>query len=84
MGFIAEAIIQFFLEVICYGIGRILIPLISFGTARAANLKELTRSGSTIYTRRDGVIVLSDDVTTLIGVIFLIILGIAAYFLNKL
>lgn len=84
MGFIAEAIVQFFFEVLCYGIGRVLIPPLSFGTARAETLNEVSRDRSTVYTRRDGMIVLSDGVTSLIGMLFLFTFGIAVYFINKL
>lgn len=84
MAIVAELFISFFFEVICYAIGRFLIPILSFGTARAEGIKDAFKSTSTIYTRKENVIVLSEMVTALIGLIALIVFGILAHFFNKL
>jgi hypothetical protein len=84
MSFIAEIFLSMFFEVVCYGIGRFLIPVLSLGTARAEHLKEFRYSQALVYSRRNGMIVFSDAVASLIGLLFLFALGVAAYFLHKL
>jgi hypothetical protein len=44
MALIAEVFISFFFEVLCYAIGRFLIPILSLGIARAEGVKESQKS----------------------------------------
>lgn len=80
---IAEFVIPLFFEVICYSVGRFLVPILSLGTARAEGFKDSITS-STVFYRRENGIVLSAMVTGVIGLITLIGFCVLAYFLSKL
>lgn len=81
------AILEFFapllFEVVFYGVGRFIIPIISLGRARAETPKEAIYSSTVIYTRTDGKLVISGFITTFFGVICLILLAILAYHFQK-
>ena len=80
---IAEFVIPLFFEVICYPVGRFLVPILSLGTARAGGLKDSFKS-STVFYRHENGIVLSAMLTGVIGLLALIGLCVLAYFFNKL
>jgi len=81
------AILEFFMpllfEVVFYGVGRVLIPILSLGQARAETPKEAIYSSTVIHTRTGGKLVISAFITTFLGVICLIVFAILAYHLQK-
>ncbi|MYM66404.1 hypothetical protein GTP45_06080 [Pseudoduganella sp. FT55W] len=80
------AVLEFFIpllfEVIFYGVGRILIPIVSLGRARAETPKEAIYSSTVIHTRIDGKVVISGAFTMVFGIASLILLAILAHYLH--
>jgi hypothetical protein len=83
MEWIIELLLQAFFEVVCYWIGRVLLPIVSFGTARAEKFRETTNERNYIYRRRAGMIVFSMNATIVFGLLVLVLLGVAAYFIYR-
>ncbi|WP_343730679.1 hypothetical protein [Duganella sp.] len=81
------AILEFFMpllfEVVFYGVGRFVIPIVSLGRARAETPKEAIYSSTVFYTRSEGKVVISGAFTMVFGIACLILLGILAYQLQK-
>jgi hypothetical protein len=75
------AILEFFVpllfDVVFYGVGRFVIPIISLGRARAETPKEAIYSSTVIYTRTDDKLVISGAFTMLFGIACLILFAIA-------
>lgn len=77
---LAEPILEFLMQVIAYGIGRIVLPVISLGRARGEEIGEqLSFPWYGIARLPTGVVVLSCDATSLFG-LALAAFGVAAAF----
>lgn len=57
MPFVAEFAFYLLMEVIMYSIGRLVIPIISFGRARAVRAKELFGRNSMAYDEQSKMLV---------------------------
>lgn len=81
------AILEFFapllFEVVFYGVGRFVIPIISLGRARAETPKEAIYSSTVIYTHTDGKLVISGAFTMVFGIVCLILFCVLAYHFQK-
>ena len=81
------AILEFFapllFDVVFYGVGRFVIPIVSLGRARAETPKEAIYSSTVIYTRTEGRVVISGAFTMVFGIICLILFAVVAYHLQK-
>jgi hypothetical protein len=71
MAIIAEFVVYVFMEFVFYSIGRLLIPLISFGQARAQTFKEMKTSYVRMYSVEDDKVVFTQMATSMIGVLTL-------------
>ena len=72
--FFAEAVVEFLFESVCYGIGKILVPVITLGRARTQGDNEDVAFRWHGFARgSDGRIVLSPGVTALCGMVMLIL-----------
>lgn len=75
------AVLEFFMplvfNVVFYGIGRFVIPIVSLGRARAENVGEVFQFRTFIYTRREDKITISEFATSIIGLITVILLVLA-------
>ncbi|MRW89053.1 hypothetical protein GJ699_03555 [Duganella sp. FT80W] len=74
MAIIAEFAFYLFMEVLMYGLGRIVIPILTFGRARAMNIKEI----ATLFPRMqveegegEGKLLVPEWMTAMIGVLTL-------------
>lgn len=83
MAFIAECLISLLFNVVFYSIGRLIIPVLSLGHARAENVREIFYERTFVYSRRDGKVSFSEPATSLIGLAFLILLAILYHYMSK-
>jgi len=83
MGAIAEFFMPLLFNVVFYGIGRIVIPILSFGYCRAETAKELMQGRMFIYDRRGDKIVISEFFTSVIGFLATIGLGVLTHSLTN-
>jgi hypothetical protein len=74
MAIVAEFAFYLLMEVLMYGLGRCLIPIITLGRARAANAKEIFASSARVYAEKDGKLVFSEMASAMTGVLFLSLL----------
>jgi hypothetical protein len=80
--FIGQVLVRIGLEVVAYGTGRVVIPVLSLGTARSEKFTARRYClGSRLWWREDGQLVFAGDSTTIIGVVFWIAVAVAAYHL---
>ncbi|MTV41501.1 hypothetical protein [Duganella radicis] len=81
------AILEFFVpllfDVVFYGVGQVVIPIVSLGRARAETPKEAIYSSTVIYTRADGKLIVSGAFTMVVGIACLVLLCILAYQFQK-
>ena len=81
------AILEFFVpllfDVVFYGVGRFVIPIISLGRARAETPREAIYSSTVFYARSEGKIVISGTFTIVFGIASLILFCILAYQFQK-
>lgn len=84
LDFIGELVVRIGLEIVAYGTGRVVIPVLSLGTARGEpfNARRYYKS-SKLWWREDGQLIIGNDATTCIGVVFWITAAVAAYHLFK-
>ncbi len=80
---ILELFMPLLFDVVFYGVGRCVIPIVSLGRARAETPKEAIYSATVIYTRTDGKVVISGAFTMVFGVACLILFCILAYQFQK-
>ncbi|HEX8404861.1 MAG TPA: hypothetical protein VF670_09595 [Duganella sp.] len=82
LDFLGEVLVRIGLEVVAYGTGRLVIPVLSLGTAHGEkfNARRYVMS-SKLWWREDGRLVLSGGMTIIVGVVFWIAAAIAAYHL---
>jgi hypothetical protein len=82
LDFIGEVLVRIGLEVVAYGTGRLVIPVLSLGTAHGEkfNARRYVTS-STLWWREDGRLVFSGGMTAFIGVVFWIAAAVATYHL---
>ncbi|WP_373988064.1 hypothetical protein [Duganella sp. BuS-21] len=83
MGAIAEFFMPLLFNVVFYGIGRIVIPIVSLGYLRAESAKEAMQFRMFIYDRRDDKIVISEFFTSAIGFLATIGLGVLIHSLTN-
>ena len=71
LDFIGEVLVRVGFEVLGYGTGRVVIPALSFGTARGDKLS-LRRyvKPYQLWWREDGQVVLSGEATAFVGMAF--------------
>jgi hypothetical protein len=73
MMLIGEFLFYFFMEVLMYGLGRLVIPIISFGRARAIRVKEIFSNDRPAYDD-NGKMLVPEWAAMMAGVITLAIL----------
>ncbi|MES2040351.1 MAG: hypothetical protein V4495_21235 [Pseudomonadota bacterium] len=78
MDFILGFFFEILFQVILYGTGRVLIPVLTLGIVRGEGFKGETPAGKSFYWRDSNGLVLSTNVTIFIGVLFWIGVAIAA------
>lgn len=78
---LGEIVLQVVGEVLGYGTGRFIIPLLSLGAARGERIGEPRQHA--FFKRVDNTVVISGGVTTFIGILFWVGLGVAGYFLYR-
>lgn len=80
LDFIGEVLVRIGLEVVAYGTGRVVIPVLSLGTAHGGkfNARRYVVS-SKLWWREGGRLVFSGGMTTFIGVVFWIGAAVAVY-----
>lgn len=73
-------IFEMLFEAVFYAIGRFLIPALSLGRARVETLKEFSRRRPPVnYERRNGVLIVSDAIAMLVGMLFAAMVALIAY-----
>ncbi|MFZ6875673.1 hypothetical protein ACO0LF_26705 [Undibacterium sp. Di27W] len=80
-----DFIFEILLQVIAYGTGRLIIPVLSLGTMRGEAFKgESSPYNKASFWRDSKGIVISGDMTSLIGIVFWIVIAIAvAIYVNR-
>jgi len=84
LDFVGEVLVRIVMEVICYGTGRVVIPVLSLGRARVD--KWNARRYVTTFTpwwREDGKVVFSGEIAAFIGVVFWIAVAVVAYNVHR-
>jgi hypothetical protein len=71
MAIIAEFLVYIFMEFVFYGVGRLMITLVSFGQARTETFQEMKTNYARMYSVEDDKIVFTHRATSLIGVLTL-------------
>jgi hypothetical protein len=71
MMLIAECLFYLFMEVLLYGLGRMMVPLVSFGRARAVRGKELFSTEFRAYDE-DGKMLVPEFAARLLGIVTLV------------
>jgi hypothetical protein len=71
LDFVGEVLVRVVLEVFCYGTGRVVIPVLSMGTARVDkwNARRYLTTFK-LWWREDGQVVIGGETTTFIGIAF--------------
>lgn len=76
-----EAIVEGLFQVVAYGLGRILLPLLTLRTVRAENFGEnLSFRWYGVTRLASGTFVMSADATSVFGLVVAALLACAAYF----
>jgi len=76
-----EAIVEGVLQVVAYAIGRVLLPAITFGKLRAEKFdEELSFPWHGLTRLPEGTLVLSAEVTSLVGLAAVALIAVASYF----
>jgi hypothetical protein len=82
-----EIVLQFFLEVVCYLVGNIVVPIISFGRWKCddntANVPRRKFLAAGFYHLRGQQVYLTAEATQLVGLLTVIIFGVLVYYLPK-
>jgi hypothetical protein len=69
-----EAILQGFFEIVCYFVGRLLLPIMSGGKWRATTMSE--KSPRKWFERQpDGTLMFNDGLTSLVGLAFTVVVA---------
>jgi hypothetical protein len=71
LDFVGEVLVRVAMEVFCYGTGRVVIPVLSLGTARVdkwSARRYLTTFK--LWWREDGQVVIGGETATFIGIAF--------------
>ena len=71
LDFMGELLVRVGLEVFCYGTGRVVIPVLSLGTARVDkwNARRYLTTFK-LWWREDGKVVISGETATFVGFVF--------------
>jgi hypothetical protein len=79
LDFVGELLVRIGAEVFCYGTGRVVIPVLSFGTARVDkwNARRYLTTFK-LWWREDGHVVIAGETAAIIGLIFWIAVIVAA------
>lgn len=79
LDFIGELLVRIGIEVFCYGTGRVVIPLLSLGTARVDkwNARRYLATFK-FWWREDGQVVISGETAAFVGFVFWIAVIVAA------
>nr|WP_315214508.1 hypothetical protein [uncultured Duganella sp.] len=79
LDFIGELLVRIGIEVFCYGTGRVVIPLLSLGTARVDkwNARRYLATFK-LWWREDGQVVISGETAAFVGFVFWIAVIVAA------
>lgn len=84
LDFIGEILLQIVFDVVAYGTGRLVIPVLSLGTARGEPIAERRYfKSSKLWWREGGQLIIGSDATSFIGIAFWIAAAVAAYHLFK-
>lgn len=84
MEFILEFFFEILFQVVFYGTGRVLIPCLTLGKVRGEGFKDETLAKKSYYWRGSKGLVLSSDVTIIIGFLFWIgVAVIAVVYFNR-
>jgi hypothetical protein len=76
-----EAILECLLQVIAYGVGRAVLPILTLGRIRAESVgDQLSFSWHGIARLPGGMYVLSHDVTSVFGLVALVLIVVGGYF----
>ncbi|MFZ6743744.1 hypothetical protein ACO0LC_10995 [Undibacterium sp. JH2W] len=80
-----DFILEIFLQIIAYGTGRLIIPVLSLGTMRGEAFKgESAPDNKSSFWRDSKGIVIGADMTIVIGIVFWVIAAIAtAIYVNR-
>lgn len=84
-GFI-RALFEGLFEVFGYWTGRIVVPVLSFGLIRIEGVDRARRVRPRwhgFHRGKDGGIVIDDNMTVLLGLLFWVAVGVAAYFVLR-
>jgi hypothetical protein len=76
--FVGEAILEFLVEILCYGVGKVIVPVITFNRARSQGESEIISfPWYGVGRGSDGRSVLSPGLTGLLGglMVILFVLG---------
>jgi hypothetical protein len=79
LDFVGELLVRVGLEVFCYGTGRVVIPVLSLGTARVDkwNARRYLTTFK-LWWREDEQVVIGGEAATFIGIVFWIAVIVAA------
>lgn len=78
--FIGEVLVRIGFEVVAYGTGRVVVPVLSLGTARVDKFTARRYClSSRLWWREDEKLVFAGGPTALIGVMFWIAVAVATY-----
>lgn len=84
MTFLVELLFSALFELVFYAIGRVLIPILSLGTARVETLGEFKpRRCHTFGEHRDGKLVVTDTYAMLVGLLFVVAMCALAFALLR-
>jgi len=84
MTFLVELLFSALFELVFYAIGRVLIPILSLGTARVETLGEFKRRRChTFGEHRDGKFVVTDTYAMLVGLLFVVAMCALAFALLR-
>lgn len=79
--FFGVVVVEFLFEIVCYGAGKVLVPVITFGRVRTqGDHEDISFRWHGIARGTDGKIVLSAETTSLCGLaILLLVFGLVIY-----
>jgi hypothetical protein len=84
---LVEVVLQFFLEVVCFLVGNIVVPIISFGRWKCDDIttsvprRKFLSAG--FYHLRGQQVYLTAEATQLVGLLTVILVGVFVYCLPK-
>lgn len=80
LDFIGEILVRIGFEFVAYGTGRLVIPVLSFGTARGEKFSARRYfKSSRFWWREKEQLVFDAEITAVIGFLFWIAVGVAGY-----